>query len=251
METDLKEYTESFFLTPGECNAQQVMPVSLLVSRIIEVATGHANSWGVGYSALKANNEAWVLSRVTIEMTRYPGVNENYSLTTWIEGYNRRFSERNFAVTDGEGNVIGYARTIWVAINTITRESADISQFAYIVNNISGRPCPIEKQSRLRPVESTRASKYVFKYSDVDLNRHVNSVRYIEHLLNLWDLDFYDNHVIGRFEIAYMKECLYGMEVEIKVDDSTSDCHAEILHEGEPLCRARIVFSDEMQEDKR
>lgn len=245
MEAGLKEYTGSFFLMPGECNAQQIMPVSLLVSRIIEVATAHANRWGVGYSALKENNEAWVLSRVTVEMKRYPRVNENYSLTTWIEAYNRRFSERNFAISDGKGNVIGYARTIWVVINSITRESADISQFSYIVNNISDRPCPIEKQSRLRALDGIRTSKYIFQYSDIDFNRHVNSVRYIEHLLNQWNLDFYDNHVIERFEIAYMKECLYGMEVEIKVNDSTADCHAEILHDGEPLCRARIVFRDE------
>ena len=42
-----KEYSASYFLTPGECDSQQRMPITVLVDRIIEVATLHANTWNV------------------------------------------------------------------------------------------------------------------------------------------------------------------------------------------------------------
>ena len=48
------------------------MPVWLLTERIIDVATEHANSWEVGYARLIIDNQAWVLSRVAIEMKRWP-----------------------------------------------------------------------------------------------------------------------------------------------------------------------------------
>lgn len=90
---ELKEYTHRYYLTAGECDAQQCMPIPLVARRVIEVATEHANSWGVGYARLIQNNEAWVLSRLTIELSSYPGINSDYSLTTWVEGFNRHFSE--------------------------------------------------------------------------------------------------------------------------------------------------------------
>ena len=73
---------------------------------------------------------------------------QHYSLSTWIESYNRHFSERNFEITDSEGNPIGYARTIWVVIDLSTRESQDISALQYIRENVSDKICPIDKLSK-------------------------------------------------------------------------------------------------------
>ncbi|MDD2962043.1 MAG: thioesterase [Muribaculaceae bacterium] len=245
MTNQLKEYSKRYFLTPAECNPQQRMPLTLLVSRIIEVSTLHANSWNVGYATLVKDKESWVLSRVIIEMERYPKVNENYTLTTWIENFNRHFSERNIIITDDNGNILGHACTIWVVINSITRESVDISKFTYITENISTRKCPIDKRSRLRQVTDGRIIDYTFKYCDIDFNRHVNSCKYVELFLNQWSLDFLDNHTIQRFEIAYIKEASYGENVKIKIDDATSDCRAEITNNDEAICRSRIIFKEE------
>ena len=104
MTTDSKIYSKSWLLTPGECNCEKEMPVWLMTERIIDVATEHANSWGVGYARLILDNQAWVLSRVAIEMKRWPKVNETYTLSTWVEDYNRHFSERNIEVTDTDGS---------------------------------------------------------------------------------------------------------------------------------------------------
>ena len=80
----VKEYTESYFLPAGECNPQQEMPVTLVARRIIDIATMHANLLDVGYARLVEDGLTWVLSRLSIEMYRYPGINESYSLSTWL-----------------------------------------------------------------------------------------------------------------------------------------------------------------------
>ena len=180
MTTDSKIYSKSWLLTPGECNCEKEMPVWLMTERIIDVATEHANSWGVGYARLILDNQAWVLSRVAIEMKRWPKVNETYTLSTWVEDYNRHFSERNIEVTDTDGNVIGHARTVWVVIDLTTRQSCDISSLDYIRNNLCEKECPIAKHTRIRSVDAARTSEYTFQYSDIDFNQHVNSLRYIQ-----------------------------------------------------------------------
>lgn len=237
-----KSYTKTYLLTPGECNGEQELPIWLLANNIIETATLHANSWGVGYAKLIADNQAWVLSRVAIEMKRYPKVNETYSLTTWIEDYNRHFSERNVEIADKDGNIIGYARTIWVVINLNTRESCDISALQYIRENALDKCCPIEKQSKIKQVEHLRETAHTFQYSDIDFNRHVNSVRYICLLMNQWTLEHYDKYAVERFEISYLKEGRAGENVIIGIDDSSRDSKLEICRDTDCLCKARILF---------
>jgi len=250
-------FEQTYFLTPAECNPQGRMPITLLINRLIEVATLHANQIGIGYASLVERNETWVLSRVATEMSLYPGVNDHYTIRTWISGINRLFSERDFEILDGQGNTIGHARTVWAVLNTITRSVADISHMQWIDTLIpADKQCPIEKPSRPRPLTEFRTERYRFTYCDIDFNRHVNSSRYIELLLNQWSLDFHDRNRLTRFEIAYMHEAYFDEEVELRLspaDPPTSSpargsrpssvTRAELLHDAQPLCRALLAFS--------
>lgn len=237
-------YSCRHMLTAGECNAQREMQLQLLASRIIEIATFHANYWGVGYAKLLEHNQAWVLSRMAIEMTRFPKVGEHYTLTTWVENYNRHFSERHIEIKDDNGNVLGYARTIWAVIDITTRSSCDITAFEFMRDNILAKECPIERQSRFKTVNHLRESSYTFRSSDIDFNRHVNTLRYIGVLLNQWNVDFYDKHRIHRFEISFSKECRENEEVTIGIDDSTDECLLEIVHDNVAVCKAKFIFEN-------
>lgn len=240
-----REYSQTYFLTPAECNPQQRMPITLLINRVIEVATLHANVLGIGYADLRPYNQTWVLSRVAVEMRRYPGVNEHYTVTTYISSINRLFSERDFEITDGQGEIIGYARTVWAVLDVDTRAAGDISRMAWVASLIPCRACPVEKPSRLTPLKEYRHSSYRFTYCDLDFNRHVNSSRYIELLLNQWSLEFHDRNRLTRFEIAYLREAYYDEEVEVRLSDTgqAAPTRAELVHGDKPLCRAQLTYS--------
>ncbi len=240
----MKEYSKTYYLSAGECNPQGELPLPLLVNRVIDVATMHANEWGVGYERLIADNHAWVLARVTVEMERYPRVNENYTLTTWIEGYNRLFSQRNMEITDEQGLTLGYVRTIWMVIDLATRRSADIEQLAYIGENVSSRPCPIAPLGKLRPVTEGRVVEHTFGYAECDFNRHVNTVRYLELFINQFEMSYFDNHFIHRMEIAFNKETRYGERAQIRSCEEAADVtRMSVVVGDEEHVRARFAFS--------
>ncbi len=242
----MKEFSKTYYLAAGECNPQGELPLTLLMTRIIEVATLHANSWGVGYERLIRDNQVWVLSRVAIEMTEYPKVNTNYKLTTWIEDYNRHFSQRNMRIDDENGKPLGYVRTIWMVIDMNTRASVDIEKLGYIRENVSDIPCPIETQSRLRPIEQGHAVDYTFGYMDCDFNRHVNTVRYLSLLMNMFDMDCYDNYFIRRMEISFIKESHYGETCRFIIDDTDPmDSRLSITDaDGNDHVRARFCWQE-------
>ena len=204
-------HSHRFCLSAAQCDAQMGLSPAMLTQQIIEVATEHADLLGVGFKRLEQGGTLWVLSRIAFEMNRYPGVLEPYIMSTWIEDFNRHFSQRNFDIITPEGEVLGYARTIWVAIDINTRKPADLSGISSIASTVVDRPCPIAPPGKIRPAtEPEIINEYTFQVSDIDLNRHVNSARYVELVLNQMDLDTFDAYRLGRFEIIYHHESYYN-----------------------------------------
>ena len=211
-------YRREFYLAAGDATPEQSMPIGEVFDRCIEVATDHANALGVGYDDLKLHGQSWVLSRVAIEMVRYPKVNETYSVETWVDSFNRAFSERYFRLYDAAGDVIGDARSTWVAIDVEKRTLADISRFDTLRESITAA-----RESAVKPCGRHRTlvgddlvfSYHTFSYSDLDSNRHVNTVRYVDLLMDMWPLEFHDNHEVERIEVSFMKECRYGETAEL------------------------------------
>lgn len=241
-----KIFKASFFLTAGECNARSEMPLTLITERIIEVATRHANSLGIGYANLHPLGIGWVLSRLGVYFERFPGINESYSIETWIESWNRLFSERCFRFTDGNGQTIGWGRTVWATINFKTRRIADLSRLATNDMTAPDTECGMPRMRKHLPVVPSRSKSIVFGFSDLDFNRHVNSVRYIEHILNLWSLAHYDRYRVERFDIAYHHECLSGQEVIMAVhEDDEHNADIDILRDSERVVTSSIHFIED------
>ena len=241
-------FSRTFFLTAGECNAEGRMPLTLLTSHIIEVATNHANSLGIGYADLIKIDLAWVLSRVSIEIGSLPGINDAYVLNTWIESTNRLFSERCFTLTDPQGRIYAQARTTWAAICVSTRRPANPGAFGDMMFPANPPVCPVSPARRTPALSDTADSvDYTFMYCDIDFNRHVNTVRYIGLILDRWPLGHYDNNEIARFDIAFHHECHFGETVTLRT--STDDCRVSacvLMLDGYRMVSANIVWREKI-----
>ncbi|MDE5841263.1 MAG: hypothetical protein K2H49_10135 [Muribaculaceae bacterium] len=241
--------TREFYLSAAECNAQQEMSLPLLAQKLIDVATEHANILDIGNPSMPSPDMGWVLSRLTIEMERYPEENTDYSITTWVEDWNRHFSRRAFSISDADGNTLGYARSIWMVLNTSDRSNAGLSGLNFNPDWISGIECPIpmqEKHVRIEPDGSETV--YRFKYCDIDFYRHVNTVRYIDLLLNQFDMKTYDQNIVNRLELSFLHEASYGMDIRIMTQTSDTNplLHRLYLEKADasmPILYSRIRFA--------
>lgn len=219
MEEHKKIYAERFWVSAGDTDPQQRLAVPMLVTKIIDVATIHANLLGIGNMDMPSPGCGWVLARLTIDMQSYPPNNTWFTLRTWVESWNRFYSERCFSIEDDKGKVYGYARSVWMVLDTATRRNAGLTGLAFDENLISSKPCPIERQAKHCEIEGNPSAKYRFKYCDLDAYRHVNTVRYVQLLLNQNPLDLYDCKKVGRFELSFLHEAVYGETVDIMRKD--------------------------------
>ncbi len=219
------------------------VPLPMIGNYLLHAASSHAQERGFGYSDMTERHTAWVLSRLAIEMFAYPEMSDPITLYTWVGEVGRLFTERRFELQNKDAKPFGFARSIWAAIDLETRRATLLD-----VDGLSAystdRPCPIEKPGKILPVEGgSVVSSFTVKYSDLDINGHLNSIKYIEHLLDDFDIDMYINREIGRFEIAYLTEGQYGMEMKTYSEKvSENKYNMAIAHEGTAICRASVIW---------
>lgn len=224
------------------------LTIPMLGNHLLNCAGFHADARGFGITRLNEEECTWVLSRVALEFDDLPSEYQHFTVSTWVENVMRMFTARNFEVRDQLGKVIGNARTIWAMINLQTRKPMDLLSIndGSLVDWIeTERECPIEGPTRIKVTSNVPADTITIRFCDIDINGHLNSMRYIEHILNLFTLDHFRRHKVRRFEIAYIAECLFGDRVSFYMDnDENGTYQIEMRKEGsgEIVCRSKIVF---------
>lgn len=107
----------------------------------------------------------------------------------------------------------------------------------------ASEPCPIRKPITSNHFDGTGDFAGA-KYSDIDINGHVNSIRYIEHILDLFPMEMYREKRIRRFEMAYVTESHYGDELNFFMDNAGNDMYdVEVKNGGEVVCRSKVIFT--------
>ena len=231
--------TYRFVAEPFHVDFNGRLTMGVLGNHLLNCAGFHASDRGFGIATLNEDNNTWVLSRLAIELDEMPYQYEEFSVQTWVENVYRLFTDRNFAVINKDGKKIGYARSVWAMINLNTRKPADLLTLhgGSIVDYVCDEPCPIEKPSRIKVTITA-------KYSDIDINGHVNSIRYIEHILDLFPIELYKTKHIRRFEMAYVAESYYGDQLSFFQEEvSENEYHIEVKKNGEEVvCRSKVLF---------
>ena len=70
-------------------------------------------------------------------------------------------------------------------------------------------------------------------------------MKYIEHLLDLFDLDRYDRQRVHRFEISYANEARYGTPLQLLKEEEAPDNFALEIRDGQTVyCKGRIIFEN-------
>lgn len=236
-----------YIAEPFHVDFRGKLSLGILGNHLLNCAGFHSNDRGFGMVDLNEGNFTWVLSRLAIEFKDMPKQYESFTITSWVENVYRLFTDRNYALYNHKEECIGYARSVWAMINMDTRRPANLFELygAELESFIADEPCPIEKPSRIKVTAKEPKVRLKVKYTDIDINRHLNSIRYIEHILDLFPLEFYKEHGVKRFEIAYVAECYFGDELSFYVDElENNEYQIEILrNDDNVVCRSKVVFN--------
>jgi len=150
---------------------------------------------------------------------------------------------------------MGYARSVWAMIDLDTRRPCDLLSLydGEILNYVvpeEDNVCPIEGHGRFSLRNAMLVRTIDTYYSDVDINGHINSIKYIEHVLDLFPREDFERG-IRRFEIAYKAESYMGDRLSFLVqeNEAAGGTDVEIRKNvtdgsaGDVVCQARVIFN--------
>lgn len=222
-----------------------------LGTQLLQMAGKHAENRGWGMRRLNDDHCTWVLSRLCIEMPEMPVWTEDICVRTWVEKVVKFFNFRNFDIKKKDGTLCGYVRSVWSIIDTNTRKPLNIEQlyggdFLHVIAPENKYDCPIAGWEPCRLTQPELVRTLPTYYCDMDVNGHVNSIRYIEHILDLFPVERYRTQRVQRLEIAYKAESRFGDTLSFYVQAlSADDYEVEIRKNGQDtVCQAKLHFTN-------
>ncbi len=239
-------WTDNYKIHSYEVDVSGRATMPALCRFMQESAWNHAEHLEFGYSHLANQGLIWILSRQVVEVTEYPRWGETVTVQTWPSGKERVFCYRDFRILSGSQKVLATAATTWFAIDLKSRRPQPAHRFFdYDV------PADCETVFRERPAKVTlenpleTSENFLSRFHDLDVNGHVNNVRYLEWLLDSMSAEFLSSRRLVRLEINYLGEAVCGDLVSAGLRQNGPSEFRHVLRrdeDGRELCRARTVW---------
>ena len=232
-----------FTIQPENVDFTLRASVASIISYMLNVAGTDAHRKGFGVEALQGHSFTWVLSRLAVDINTQPRQYSNIEIDTWVNEFNRLSSTRNFKMHIGE-DVIAAGVSQWCMLNMETRQAVDMTQLKDIYERaMVAEPSPITAPARLRDIEPQASVSRPVVYSDIDFNRHVNTLRYIDLIFDSLPIELIEKNNGMRLDINFIAEALYGEVLTIGWTSEGNVWQFEISSDsGKKLCRAKIEF---------
>ena len=218
-----KDFT-SILTQDWEINFLQCYPNGYLkytdLCNIIQLTAGvHAEMGGISFSDMQVHHQAWVLSRMRVEVKRLPKWKEVVTVKTWINSLEKSRSIRCLEVFIGNEKIVG-CETFWAVFNTQTRRPENLAlAHEHFEKYPNDKATAVQVSKIDTSINKSFISEKLVLFSDLDIVNHANSVKYLE-----WCLDYYEPKLllkqsIQSFEMNYLKEVSLNETVTIERSD--------------------------------
>jgi medium-chain acyl-[acyl-carrier-protein] hydrolase len=240
---------EEFLVTSAETDFKRKLKVSSLVNMYIQIAWHHAEELGFGIKYLHENNLAWVLSRLHLKINSLPEWNDTLKLITWPKGIHRLFYLRDLEVFNNSGNLIATATSEWLLIDTKTKRPKLQGPDEEIFSKNKDKHAIETLIKNLDPLsENSESFDLKPRYSDIDLNHHLTTTRYIDLMFDKFDLDFHTKNQCDELILNFMREITWSMEVSANCSSDPERNYHEFEFNNnnhkQILFRGNVQFKD-------
>ncbi|WP_298223010.1 acyl-ACP thioesterase domain-containing protein [Flavobacterium sp.] len=198
-----------------QCTPKGDLRYTELCNLLQLTAAAHSESGGFSFVDMQEFDQAWVLSRMRLEIAKLPKWKDKITIKTWINSLENSRSVRAMEVSVNGEKYIG-AETFWAVFNTRTRRPEGM---ALVHDHCEKYPydratlLPFSKITILEEKEKVFERKVML--SDLDIVNHVNNVKYLEWCLDLVDENYILEQKIVSLEMNFLKELSLKDKVEI------------------------------------
>jgi len=241
---DTNVWREDYRIRSYEVDCRNRLSILSMFSYMQEAASRHAAALGVSIHQLLADNYTWLLSRLKIKIAASPGWNDQIRINTWPSGTQQLFALRDFKMTGADNQFIAAAISAWLVIDLQKRRPMRIAPFAERLRPIEDSHILTERLDKLPALsDPVHEKSFVVRYSDIDINQHVNNVKLVEWIIEGLPAAMLNSAAPSELEINFLAEAFH--EDQILATCSPLDPDSTIFHhrltrqqDGRELARA-------------
>ncbi|BBN03648.1 fatty acyl-ACP thioesterase B [Marchantia polymorpha subsp. ruderalis] len=213
-------YRQTFVIRSYEVGFDRTASIETLTNLFQETALNHVGMSdfvgdGMGTThAMMRSRLIWVVTRMQIQVERYPVWGDVVEIDTWVAGEGKNGMRRDWLVTDyNTGEILARATSTWVTMNQDTRRMskmpddvrAEISP--YFLDRWVMKDEPCRRIKKLSDDAPYIRSDLVPRLNDMDMNQHVNNVKYIGWVLESVPQSLSVAHELTSMILEYKREC--------------------------------------------
>lgn len=222
----------------GAVDKSDSMTLDAILNAFQEAAISHAENLGVGREAMVQSRQAWVLSRMSVYVSRRPQWRETITVRTWPRGSEKLFFLRDYDILDSRGITAVRARSRWLIIDMDKRRPLRPESLAGKLPLNEGIDAYTDAESLAEHSCLQKKTERSAAYTEVDYNGHLNNVSYIRWIEDAMEPALLEQAESMRLDINFLNEVKPGETIGIWL--------AEINHENaSPVCRSARSFAIE------
>ncbi len=230
--------SRTFTVRYYEVDAGGRLSVENLCNYMQEVAGLHAEALGVGFELLNSRDLTWVLARWQVCIDKLPKAQDEVILETWPSSVERLRCRREFRLSAGNGEILARASSWWVVVNNKTFKLERVPEFIKEIYPESGDYAVADFELRLSQVKDAAVAVCApVRWSDIDVNDHVNNANYLDWILQSVPRPAEDRCLsrgLRQFEINFKSEARPGDILETRCTEVA----------GEKTAFAHSVYAD-------
>jgi medium-chain acyl-[acyl-carrier-protein] hydrolase len=209
-------WREVFKIRTFDVDFKNSIKLSSIFNFLQEAASNNAEQLKFGYDDLIKDGLFWVLSRAKIHILKYLTLGDEIIIETWPKGTDKLFALRDFRIYNSGNEIVGKATTAWLLVDSKTMRPVRPD---FLVENIPHHniePAIIETPGRIVETETkAEVAEKIIAYTDIDINQHVNNVRYVDFVLDSFRMDHFKEKKISTMQINFLNESKFEDKIKI------------------------------------
>ena len=215
-------YKKNYYIGSNDVDQFLELKLPSFFKMMQDAATEHAEEFNIGKANTIDKGLYWVITRIEIEIIEMPKYLQTVTMKTYPGDDMRFIFPRYFQLEDEKGRVLIKASSTWMVLSHETHRIClnPFPGFKSPTEHLEGeQPLPAKCETGEYQLVETRK----VRYSDIDLNGHLNNTKYIDYIVDIHDSDFYKKNRIKHFLINYEKELKDNNQLSIFSNNSNPE----------------------------
>ncbi|XP_027359927.1 palmitoyl-acyl carrier protein thioesterase, chloroplastic-like [Abrus precatorius] len=223
-------YRQNFVVRSYEIGPDKTVTIETLMNFLQETALNQVSSFGVSGNDFGTTREMdlrkliWVATRIQVQVQRYSKWGDEIEVDTWFDAAGKNGMRRDWIIRDHcTKEIIARATSTWAIMNRETRRLSKIPE--EVKQEIVPLHCDrlaiaseekdCQKIHKLTDDTTDRVrSGMTPRWTDMDVNQHVNNVKYIGWILESVPREVLVDYNMTSMKLEFRRECTQSNVLE-------------------------------------